>query len=172
MTTWNQRMAKALAESTYEGNVNRFAAAVGVSAPSVAGWVAAASIKPAQDIKAMHLMEACRLLNVRPEWILYESGPMRPGGDIGNPNEKIPDATVLQEINQLIITLQFLHTEIGRALSLMKGLPSLSPTDEHSYGRNVPSSHDLRKAAERLRNLRPGVTRHAKLPSKHRGNKT
>lgn len=165
-------MAKALADSIYEGNVNRFAADVGVSAPSVAGWVAAASIKPAQDIKATHLMKACRLLNVRPEWILYESGSMRPDGGIGNTDEKIPDANVLQEISQLIITLEFLHTEIEKALSLIRGLPHLSPINEHSYGRNVPQSQDLRRVAERLRNLRPGVTRHAKHPSKYRGNKT
>ena len=165
-------MAKALADSIYEGNVNRFAADVGVSAPSVAGWVAAASIKPAQDIKATHLMKACRLLNVRPEWILYESGSMRPDGGIGNTNEKIPDANVLQEMNQLIMKLQFLHMEMGKTLGALSGLPYLPGVEEHSYGRNVPSSHDLRKAAERLRNLRPGVTRHAKSPSKSRGNKT
>lgn len=165
-------MAKALAESSYEGNVNRFSAQVGVSAPTVAAWVGAASIKPAQDIKATHLMEACRLLNVRPEWVLYEKGAMRPGEDIGNPDEKIPDENVLREINQLIIKLQNLHTEIEAMLAFLSGLPSLSPFKEHSYGRNVSSSHDLRKVAKRLSNLRPEVTQHAKSPSKSRGHKT
>ncbi|WP_217589780.1 hypothetical protein [Burkholderia sp. GbtcB21] len=165
-------MAKALAESSYCGNVNRFSADVGVSAPTVAAWVGAASIKPAQDIKATHLMEACRLLNVRPEWILYESGQMRPGGDIGNPDEKIPDANVLQEINQLIIKLQNLHTEIEATLAFIAGLPSLSPFKEHSYGRNVSPSHDLRKSTKRLPNLWPEVTDHAEHRTKPRSNKT
>lgn len=73
METWNQRLAKALAESDY--TANRLAGEIGVSAPTLAAWVGAANIKPAQDIRADHLFKVCERLKVRPEWVLYRRPP-------------------------------------------------------------------------------------------------
>lgn len=49
-----------------------------MSAPTVAAWIAAADISPAKDIKARNLLDACRVLNVRPEWVVYNQLPKRP----------------------------------------------------------------------------------------------
>ncbi|UIY58136.1 hypothetical protein [Burkholderia cepacia] len=69
-------MAKALAESDY--NPNSFASAMGVSAPTVAGWIGAASITPTKHIKSELMLRACDLLNIRPHWLILNQEPMRP----------------------------------------------------------------------------------------------
>lgn len=76
METWNQRFARALAESEY--NMNKLRLELGVSAPTVSGWAAAGGIKPIENISGENLLKVCRLLNVRPEWLLFREGPMRP----------------------------------------------------------------------------------------------
>ncbi|MGK2829216.1 helix-turn-helix domain-containing protein [Ralstonia pseudosolanacearum] len=78
METWNNRLAKALQESAF--NKNSLAEQVGVSAPTVSAWVGAAGINPAKSIAADNLLRACRTLNVRPEWVLFREGAMRPLG--------------------------------------------------------------------------------------------
>src|SRR5207253_9411178 len=75
METWNERLAKALAESEY--NKNSLAGALGVSAPTVSAWVAAAGITPAKSIAGDNLLRVCRVLNVRPELVMFREGAMR-----------------------------------------------------------------------------------------------
>jgi plasmid maintenance system antidote protein VapI len=74
-TTWNDRMAKAVAESDYRPQ--QIAKALGVSAPTVAAWIGAASIRPAKNITGENLLQVCRLLGVRPEWLMFDEGPMK-----------------------------------------------------------------------------------------------
>lgn len=76
METWNERLALALAQSEY--NQNRLSVELKVSAPTVAAWVAAGTIKPAANITGENLLKVSRLLNIRPEWLLFREGPMRP----------------------------------------------------------------------------------------------
>ena len=78
METWNERLSKALAESDY--NKNSLAGALGVSAPTVSAWVAAAGITPAKTIGGDNLLRVCRVLNVRPEWVMFREGQMRRPG--------------------------------------------------------------------------------------------
>lgn len=76
MEKWNDRLAAALAESHY--NANQLAKELKVSAPTVSAWIGAAGITPARDIKGENLLLVCRLLNVRPEWLMFREGQMRP----------------------------------------------------------------------------------------------
>lgn len=76
MDTWNKRLASALAESEY--TANSLATAVGVSAPTVSAWIAAGTIQPARNINGENLIRVCQLLNIRPEWLMFKEGPMRP----------------------------------------------------------------------------------------------
>lgn len=76
MEKWNDRLAAALAESPY--NANQLAKELKVSAPTVSAWIGAAGITPARDIKGENLLLVCRLLNVRPEWLMFKEGSMRP----------------------------------------------------------------------------------------------
>lgn len=76
METWNQRFARALAESEY--NMNTLRLELGVSAPTVSGWAAAGGIKPIENINGENLLKVCKRLNIRPEWLLFREGPMRP----------------------------------------------------------------------------------------------
>jgi len=76
MRTWNERLAHALAESDL--NPNKLSVALGVSAPSIAAWIGAGTIKRAENITGENLLKVCKLLNVRPEWLLFKEGPMRP----------------------------------------------------------------------------------------------
>jgi len=75
METWNNRLLKALEESTF--NKNSLAERVGVSAPTVSAWVGAAGINPAKTIAGDNLLKVCRALNIRPEWLMFREGPMR-----------------------------------------------------------------------------------------------
>lgn len=76
MRTWNERLAYALAESDL--NANKLRLELGVSAPTVSAWIGAGTIKPAENITGENLLKVCRLLNVRPEWLLFREGQMRP----------------------------------------------------------------------------------------------
>lgn len=76
MDTWNKRLAAALAESEYTANA--FATALGVSAPTVSAWIGAGTITPARNLTADNAIRVCQLLKIRPEWLLFREGPMRP----------------------------------------------------------------------------------------------
>ncbi len=76
MEKWNERLAHALGQSAY--NANQLAKELRVSAPTVSAWIGAAGITPARDIKGENLLLVCRLLNVRPEWLMFREGSMRP----------------------------------------------------------------------------------------------
>jgi len=76
MDTWNKRLATALAESEYTGN--SLATRMGVAAPTVSAWIAAGTIQPAKNINGENLLRVCQILNIRPEWLMFREGPMRP----------------------------------------------------------------------------------------------
>lgn len=76
MDTWNKRLALALEQSDY--TANSLATAMGVAAPTVSAWIAAGTIKPALNITAENAWRACQLLKIRPEWLLFREGAMRP----------------------------------------------------------------------------------------------
>ncbi|TCK87331.1 helix-turn-helix domain-containing protein [Paraburkholderia sp. BL9I2N2] len=76
METWNTRLAKALAESEYKPH--QLAQALGVKTPSVSAWLGAATIQPAKNITGENLLRVCKLLNIRPEWLMFKEGAMRP----------------------------------------------------------------------------------------------
>lgn len=84
MNTWNERLAHALAESDY--NPNRISVELKVAAPTVAAWIGAGTIKPAANITGENLLKVCRLLKIRPEWLMFKEGPMRPpsGGKLSD----------------------------------------------------------------------------------------
>lgn len=75
MKTWNERLARAVAESDYRPQ--QIAKELNVSPPTVAAWIGAASIRPAKNITGENLLQVCRLLEIRPEWLMFEEGPMR-----------------------------------------------------------------------------------------------
>lgn len=75
-TTWNERLARAIAESDYRPQ--QIAKELNVSPPTVAAWIGAASIRPAKNITGENLLQVCRLLEIRPEWLMFDEGPMRP----------------------------------------------------------------------------------------------
>jgi len=141
---------------------------VGIAQPTLS------NLEKGNYVGTSSMIDIAIALGVRPEWLATGKGDRKAQNErLGeNPAKEVPNAHPSETIASVITQLRALHAEIGRTLSMLEGLPSLSRGDEHSYGRNVPRSHDLRRAAERLRNLRPGVTRYAKLPIKHRSNKT
>lgn len=173
MKTWNQRLAEALRDSPdYQGNVNRFAGAVGVSAPSVAAWVGAGTITPARDIKAAYLIEACRLLHVTPEWILFGRGP-RSAETLGAfPNANVLGSESSTQIASLISRLQNLHTEVEEILSFAKGIPSVVvPSDKSQDTKTQPFQRTAAAAAEILRGRRREGAKNGTRRSKSGGDK-
>lgn len=74
--TWNERLARAVDESGFRPQ--QIAKELHVSPPTVAAWIGAASIRPAKNITGENLLQVCRLLGVRPEWVMFDEGPMRP----------------------------------------------------------------------------------------------
>lgn len=76
MKTWNERLAKAVAESDYRPQ--QIAKELNVSPPTVAAWIGAASIRPAKNITGENLLQVCRLLEISPEWLMFGEGAMRP----------------------------------------------------------------------------------------------
>lgn len=76
MRTWNERIASAIAESEYRPQ--SIAKELGVSPPTVAAWMGAASIRPAKNITGENLLQVCRLLDIRPEWLMFAEEPKRP----------------------------------------------------------------------------------------------
>lgn len=76
MKTWNERIATAIAESDYRPQ--QIAKELGVSPPTVAAWIGAASIRPAKNITGENLLQVCRLLEIRPEWLMFGEEPKRP----------------------------------------------------------------------------------------------
>ncbi len=99
METWNKRLAAALAESEY--NANSLATVLGVSAPTVSAWIAAGTIKPALNITGENLIRVCHLLKIRPEWLLFKEGAMRPA-DHGNLSSEMKEIiAALTEIDHM-----------------------------------------------------------------------
>jgi DNA-binding Xre family transcriptional regulator len=76
METWNERLAKALRESEY--NPHQLAQELKVASPTVSAWLASGSIQPAKNITGENLLKVCELLNIRPEWLMFKKGAMRP----------------------------------------------------------------------------------------------
>lgn len=98
MDTWNTRLAKALAESDYTANA--LATALGVSAPTVSAWIGAGTITPARNITGENTIRVCQLLDIRPEWLLFREGAMRPINQ-GNLSPEMREIiTALMEIDQ------------------------------------------------------------------------
>lgn len=98
MDTWNKRLAAALAESEYTPNA--LATALGVSAPSISAWIGAGTITPARNLTADNAIRVCKLLNIRPEWLLFREGAMRPA-DQGKLSPEMKEIiTALMEIDQ------------------------------------------------------------------------
>jgi transcriptional regulator with XRE-family HTH domain len=121
------------------------------------------------------LIDLAIALGVRPEWLATGKGDREaPSVGVGvNTTKEITEANVLGEISRVIAQLQVVQIEIDRAIQLAKGLPGLYAQIERSYGGDVSPFHDLnREVAERLQNLRPEVTRHAKPENKSSSNKT
>ncbi|MCA8326102.1 hypothetical protein [Burkholderia cepacia] len=84
-------MADAFTKSGY--SMNKLAGEVGVSTPTFMAWVAAGSVKPAQDITANNLFKVCRLLKIRPDWVLT-GAPPRGTSDRTDSSEEIVDANI------------------------------------------------------------------------------
>lgn len=116
METWNQRLKKAVDEKGLAPNA--FARNIGVSAPTVAAWLGAGTIRPAKDIKADHLWKACDYLGIRPEWVLGKRVPMKVAGDTaltaqrGNP-EAAGFPNTLENPNTLQITQELVEQFIA-----------------------------------------------------------
>jgi hypothetical protein len=99
MDTWNKRLAVALAESEY--NPNSLATAMGVAAPTVSAWIGAGTITPARNITAENAIRVCQLLKLRPEWLLFREGAMRPI-EAGNLSPEMREIiTALMSIDQM-----------------------------------------------------------------------
>lgn len=126
METWNERLALALAESEY--NQNSLSVVLKVAAPTVAAWVAAGSIKPAANINGENLLKVSRLLNIRPEWLLFREGPMRPP----------PKGKLSPEMQKIIETLETLDQDGGKkrddALYFMNRLLNLGEEQAQKVG--------------------------------------
>jgi DNA-binding Xre family transcriptional regulator len=100
MDTWNERLAFALAESDY--NALQLAQALGVSAPSVSAWLGSGAIQPAKNITGENLLRVCELLDIRPEWLMFKKGPMRPAS-----------VKLSAEMSAIIATLQEIDLKNG-----------------------------------------------------------
>jgi transcriptional regulator with XRE-family HTH domain len=99
MDTWNKRLATALAESDYTANA--LANAMGVSAPTVSAWIGAGTITPARNLTAENAIRVCQLLNIRPEWLLFREGSMRPTDQDNLTPEMWEIITELMEIDKI-----------------------------------------------------------------------
>ncbi|MFD1558320.1 hypothetical protein ACFSHT_22265 [Paraburkholderia silviterrae] len=160
MKTWNQRLKDALAESEeYQGNANRFAGDLGVSAPTVAAWIAAGNIKPAQDIRAAHLINACGRLHVTPEWILFGRAPKNASGIVVNPDANVTGSNSEAVIPVLIKRLQSIHKEVQEILAVAQGLPVESIPPESPHDMSIASViHDV----EATKGLAGGIRQEGK----------
>lgn len=98
MENWNQRFAHALAESDF--NKNRLALEMKVSGPTVSAWAASGTIKPAETIDGRNLLKVCKLLKIRPEWLLLREGPMRPSPRRDLSPEMLAVIEVLEELDR------------------------------------------------------------------------
>ena len=113
METWNNRLAKALKNSGMTKSA--VAAETGVSVPTLSAWVGAGNITPATTITAENLIRVCRVLKVRPEWILFREGPPEVDADS---EEFFDDFAMLQRLDVKASAgsgnLVFLETDKGR----------------------------------------------------------
>lgn len=131
MNTWNSRLAEALAQSSY--NPHSFAKEMGVSAPTVSGWIGAANIKPTEHIKSELMLRACGLLKIRPQWLIFNEGPMR---EINS--EKISDE--MSEIIALLIAIDR-HGGTERE-DLIEIVKRYARHTSHGYG-SLPKANRL-----------------------------
>jgi hypothetical protein len=102
MTTWNERLAQALAASEYKPH--QFAQALGLKTPSISAWIAAGSIAPAKNLTGENLLRVCKLLEIRPEWLMFNEGPMRPP----------PRRGLSPEMQEIFETLERIDREGGK----------------------------------------------------------
>lgn len=118
METWNQRLARAIAESEYTPNA--IATKLGVSAPTVAAWIGAGTIQPAKDITARNLFGVCTLINVTPEWVLLRKGAKKatdganPVGPSVNTHDKQVEIAVRESEGA---TVEEMKREINTAIA-------------------------------------------------------
>lgn len=99
METWNQRLAHAIAESDYKPH--QLAQALNIKTPSLSAWIGAGNIQPAKNLTGENLVRVCQLLNIRPEWLMFREGQMRPAPkrDISDEMQRIFDT--LEEIDRI-----------------------------------------------------------------------
>lgn len=102
MTTWNERLSKAMGESHYKPH--QFAQALGLKTPSISSWIGAGSLPPAKNLTGENLLRVCKLLNIRPEWLMFNEGPMRPP----------PKHGLSPEMQEIFDTLERLDREGGK----------------------------------------------------------
>lgn len=122
MKTWNERLARAVAESEYRPQ--QIAKKLNVSAPTVAAWIGAASIRPAKNITGENLLQVCELLGIRPEWLMFEEGAMRPPKDAKISPEMAQVLAALAEIDakggeEREDALYFLNRLLNRGSNIM-----------------------------------------------------
>jgi hypothetical protein len=72
MSTWNERLSEVMTERGV--SIADVSHATGAAHTSVMAWIGAGSVKPTSDLRASHLLRACELLSVRPEWIIFGTG--------------------------------------------------------------------------------------------------
>lgn len=75
METWNARLLRALEQAGMTRSA--LAQAVGIASPTISAWFGTESRPHLKSIRAEHMFDACRVLGVRPEWVLYGEGNMR-----------------------------------------------------------------------------------------------
>jgi hypothetical protein len=74
---------------------------MGVAAPTVSAWIAAGTITPARNITGENAIRVCQLLKIRPEWLLFREGPMRPANQDNLSAEMQEIITALTSIDQM-----------------------------------------------------------------------
>jgi hypothetical protein len=101
METWNERLAQAIAASDYKPH--QLAQALNIKTPSLSAWIGAGTIQPAKNLTGENLIRVCQLLNIRPEWLMFREGPMRPA----------KSTTISTEMAAIISELEILDAKGG-----------------------------------------------------------
>jgi hypothetical protein len=101
METWNDRLAHAIRESDFKPH--QLAQALNIKTPSLSAWIGAGSIQPAKNLTGENLIRVCQLLDIRPEWLMFREGAMRP------PKK----TTITPEMAAIIAELELLDAKGG-----------------------------------------------------------
>jgi hypothetical protein len=75
MKTWNERLAYSMELAGV--NPHTLSTRCGVGQSTVSAWLGAGKLKPSADIRATTMMQVCKVLDVRPEWLMLGTPPMR-----------------------------------------------------------------------------------------------